>query len=102
MALTLLTPISTGVFISIGVLLLLFGSYLLYKTLKKRRNERRKQKFFKRNGGLLLQQQLSSNEGTIDKGKLFTAKELEKATDHFNENLILGRGGQGTVYRHVT
>lgn len=55
--------------------------------------------FFKRNGGLLLQQQLSSNEGTIDKGKLFTAKELEKATDHFNENRILGRGGQGTVYK---
>lgn len=55
--------------------------------------------FFKRNGGLLLQQQLSSNEGIIDKAKLFTAKELEKATDHFNENRILGRGGQGTVYK---
>ncbi|PHU25665.1 putative wall-associated receptor kinase-like 11 [Capsicum chinense] len=55
--------------------------------------------FFKRNGGLLLQQQLSSNEGIINKAKLFTAKELEKATDHFNENHILGRGGQGTVYK---
>ncbi|KAH0696745.1 hypothetical protein KY290_014142 [Solanum tuberosum] len=89
-----------SVFISIGVLLLLFGSYLLYKTVKKRRNKRKRQRFFKRNGGLLLQQQLSSNnEGTIDKGKLFTAKELEKATDHFNENRILGRGGQGTVYK---
>lgn len=98
--LTLVTPISAGVCISIGVLLLLLGSYLLYKTVKKRENKRQRQRFFKRNGGLLLQQQLSSNnEGTIDKGKLFTARELEKATDHFNENRILGRGGQGTVYK---
>ncbi|KAJ8545187.1 hypothetical protein K7X08_017770 [Anisodus acutangulus] len=93
------TIILLSVFISIGVLLLLFGSYLLYKTFKRRRNKRQKQMFFKLNGGLLLQQQLSSNEGTIDKAKLFTAKELEKATDHFNENRILGRGGQGTVYK---
>lgn len=93
------TIILTSVFVSIGLLLLLFGSYLLYKTLKKRRKKIQKQKFFKRNGGLLLQQQLSSNEATIDKGKLFSAKELEKATDHFNENRILGRGGQGTVYK---
>ncbi|PHT89824.1 putative wall-associated receptor kinase-like 11 [Capsicum annuum] len=91
--------ISLSVFLSIGVLLLLFGSYLLYKTFKKRREKRQKQMFFKRNGGLLLQQQLSSNEGIINKAKLFTAKELEKATDHFNENHILGRGGQGTVYK---
>ncbi|CAN4081827.1 unnamed protein product [Withania somnifera] len=88
-----------SVFISIGVLLLLFGSYLSYKTFKKRREKRQKQMFFKRNGGLLLEQQLSSKEGIIDKAKLFTAKELEKATDHFNENRILGRGGQGTVYK---
>lgn len=33
------------------------------------------------------------------KSKLFTSKELEKATDHFNENRILGQGGQGTVYK---
>ncbi|XP_009627286.1 wall-associated receptor kinase-like 1 [Nicotiana tomentosiformis] len=93
------TIILLSVFLSIGVLLILFGSYLLYKTFKKRRNKRQKQMFFKRNGGLLLQQQLSSNEGIIDKAKLFTAKELEKATDYFNENRILGRGGQGTVYK---
>ncbi|KAJ0717717.1 putative protein kinase RLK-Pelle-WAK family [Helianthus annuus] len=56
--------------------------------------------FFKRNGGLLLQQQMSSGDnGNVEKTKLFTSKELENATDHFNENRILGQGGQGTVYK---
>ncbi|XAR59627.1 Non-specific serine/threonine protein kinase [Bertholletia excelsa] len=60
---------------------------------------RRKEKFFKRNGGLLLQQQLSSSDGTVEKTKVFNSKELEKATDHYNEVRILGQGGQGTVYK---
>lgn len=47
----------------------------------------------------MLQQQLSSNEGNINKTKLFTFKELEKATDRYNENRILGKGGQGMVYK---
>ncbi|GLU21934.1 hypothetical protein SLE2022_380420 [Rubroshorea leprosula] len=55
--------------------------------------------FFKQNGGLLLQQQLSSTEGNIGKTKIFSIKELERATDHFNRNRILGQGGQGTVYK---
>ncbi|ESR40351.1 hypothetical protein CICLE_v10025047mg [Citrus x clementina] len=37
--------------------------------------------------------------GTVEKTKLFTSKELEKATDYFNLNRILGQGGQGTVYK---
>ncbi|KAK2987292.1 hypothetical protein RJ640_024655 [Escallonia rubra] len=59
-----------------------------------------REKFFKRNGGLLLKQQLSSGEeGTVEKTKVFTSKELEKATDHYHESRILGQGGQGTVYK---
>ncbi|GKV49556.1 hypothetical protein SLEP1_g56298 [Rubroshorea leprosula] len=49
--------------------------------------------------GLLLQQQLSSTEGNIERTKIFSTKELEKATDNFNSNRILGQGGQGTVYK---
>ncbi|KAH9751012.1 Wall-associated receptor kinase-like 17 [Citrus sinensis] len=44
-------------------------------------------------------QQLTSSDGSIDRCKLFTTKELDKATDHFNVNRILGQGGQGTVYK---
>ncbi|KDO45148.1 hypothetical protein CISIN_1g042371mg, partial [Citrus sinensis] len=65
----------------------------------KREDIKLKEKFFKRNGGLVLQQQLTSSDGSIDRCKLFTTKELDKATDHFNVNRILGQGGQGTVYK---
>ncbi|KAH6801422.1 hypothetical protein C2S52_001886 [Perilla frutescens var. hirtella] len=37
--------------------------------------------------------------GTLERTKLFLAKELEKATDNFNTSRILGQGGQGTVYK---
>jgi serine/threonine protein kinase len=47
----------------------------------------------------LLQQQLSSHEANVENTKLFNSKDLEKATDHFNVNRILGQGGQGTVYK---
>jgi serine/threonine protein kinase len=55
--------------------------------------------FFRRNGGLLLQHQLSSQDENVESTKLFNSKDLEKATDHFNVNRILGQGGHGTVYK---
>nr|GMD97394.1 wall-associated receptor kinase-like 1 [Ipomoea batatas] len=88
-----------GVSASFGFLLLLWACFILYKAIKKRKIKKLRKKFFKRNGGLLLQQQLLTKEGTIEKAKIFTASELDKATDHFNANRIVGRGGQGTVYK---
>ena len=60
---------------------------------------KQKKMFFKRNGGLLLEQQLSSGEVNVEKIKLFRSQELEKSTDNFNSDRILGQGGQGTVYK---
>ncbi|XP_021772379.1 wall-associated receptor kinase-like 8 [Chenopodium quinoa] len=88
-----------GFSLGMGLMVLLFGSYGLYRVLKKRREIRNKSDYFKRNGGLLLQQQLCSSEGAHQSTKVFSVTELEKATDNFNKNRILGQGGQGTVYK---
>ncbi|XP_052476841.1 wall-associated receptor kinase-like 3 isoform X1 [Gossypium raimondii] len=94
-----LTSIIVGCSTGIGTLFLLLATWSMYKVLKRKQKIMLKQKYFKRNGGLLLQQHLSGNEGNVEKIKLFTSKEMEKATNHYNENRILGQGGQGTVYK---
>ncbi|KAL0394088.1 UNVERIFIED_CONTAM: Wall-associated receptor kinase-like 2 [Sesamum latifolium] len=92
------TALYTGLPIGAGLFILLAVSFWLYKYLRKRRVKQLKQSIFKRNGGLLLQQHMSADL-VLGKMKIFTSKELEKATDRFNESRILGRGGQGTVYK---
>ncbi|KAK7303593.1 hypothetical protein RJT34_14503 [Clitoria ternatea] len=88
-----------GVSSSLGSIILLLGIWWLYKVVRKRMIQKRKEKFFKQNGGLLLQQRMTSTEGNVDKVILFNLNDLEKATDHFNTNRIIGKGGQGTVYK---
>ncbi|CAL1390748.1 unnamed protein product [Linum trigynum] len=90
-----------GVTLGFSLLLPLFGLWWLYKALKRRKKKKLKQKFFKRNGGLLLQKQLSSSgeSGVVQKLRLFTSKELEKATNNYNVSRLLGQGAQGTVYK---
>lgn len=81
--------------------LIVLISFWSYKVLKKRSIKQIKQKVFKRNRGLLLQQKTSGHghDIVLEKMRIYTSKELEKATDRFNESRILGRGGQGTVYK---
>ncbi|XP_039172749.1 wall-associated receptor kinase-like 1 [Eucalyptus grandis] len=89
-----------GIGTGIGAIVLFLLCWWSCKYIRRRREAKLKQKFFVRNGGFLLQQRLSSiQDNHVKKGKLFTSTELDKATDHFNENRILGRGGQGTVYK---
>ncbi|KAL8166251.1 hypothetical protein V2J09_007750 [Rumex salicifolius] len=88
-----------GLSISFGIVLLVLVLYGLYRFVKRRREMKQRAKNFKRNGGLLLQQQLLSKEGVVERTRIFSMAELDKATDHFNENRILGQGGQGTVYK---
>ncbi|KAK6157615.1 hypothetical protein DH2020_011863 [Rehmannia glutinosa] len=84
---------------ALGAIILLLASWMSTKAIRKKIKANRKHKFFKRNGGLLLQQQLSTTHNSLDKTKLFSSKELAQATDRYNENRILGRGGQGTAYK---
>ncbi|PKI34070.1 hypothetical protein CRG98_045527 [Punica granatum] len=79
----------------------------MYILMEKRREAKLKEKFFKRIGGLIMQR-LSSPDGNVEKSKLFNSKELEMATDHFNQDRILGKGGQvyefipnGTLYQYL-
>ncbi|PON56428.1 Wall-associated receptor kinase [Parasponia andersonii] len=92
-------PILIGVGSGLGALFLIVGSWVLFKVIQRRKEIQRKKKFFERNGGLSFQQQLSSNQVNVEKTMLFKSEELEKATDRFNVNRILGQGGQGTVYK---
>ena len=46
-----------------------------------------------------MKQQISSTKGNVETTKLFTSTELEKATDEYNVDRIIGQGGLGTVYK---
>nr|XP_043637461.1 wall-associated receptor kinase-like 8 [Erigeron canadensis] len=82
----------------LGTIMLVFAIWMS-KVIQERKDKKSREQFFKRNGGLLLQQHISNGEDAIEGTRMFCAKELEKATDQYNNNRIVGRGGQGTVYK---
>ncbi|KAL6651317.1 hypothetical protein ACP70R_010242 [Stipagrostis hirtigluma subsp. patula] len=71
--------------------------------MKKREVGTKRAELFRKNGGLLLQQKFSviTSQGEGLSAKIFSAEELETATNNYNESRILGRGGQGTVYKGI-
>jgi serine/threonine protein kinase len=78
---------------------MLVVSSWLYFVHKKRKLIRLKESFFRQNGGLILKQQLSKQQGSKETAKIFTADELKKATNNYDESRIIGQGGFGTVYK---
>ncbi|XP_012848336.1 PREDICTED: wall-associated receptor kinase-like 8 [Erythranthe guttata] len=84
-----------GIGSGLGALIFFWGGWRFTKFIIKKIKANRKRELFKKK----LQQHLSSSDNGLDKTKLFRFKELAKATDHYNVNRILGRGGQGTVYK---
>ncbi|KNA16208.1 hypothetical protein SOVF_091140 [Spinacia oleracea] len=97
-----LKKIILGLGISLGSMLLLLASWYLYSFLKRRRIVKQRAAHFERNGGLLLQQQMSSSdENVVARMKIFTVEELERATDNFNKDRILGQGGQAGALTYL-
>ncbi|XP_075650551.1 wall-associated receptor kinase 2-like [Castanea sativa] len=93
--------ISLTIGISVGLLLLFVGGSWIYWGLQKRKLIKLREKFFQQNGGLLLQQKLSNHKGSVETGKIYSAEELKKATNNYDESRVLGRGGYGTVYKGI-
>ncbi|CAA7026033.1 unnamed protein product [Microthlaspi erraticum] len=94
------TSVLQGVLIGLGVLFSVLAILGMYKLVKKRKKIIRSKNFFKRNGGLLLKQQLTTTkDGNVEMSRIFTSKELKKATYNFSVDRVLGQGGQGTVYK---
>ncbi|XP_073044528.1 wall-associated receptor kinase 2-like [Primulina eburnea] len=86
---------------SIGLLSIFTGITWIYFGVKKRKIVKMREKYFHKNGGILLKQQTSSIEGGSESSKIFSAEELEKATNKYSEDRIIGRGGYGTVYKGI-
>ncbi|KMT14782.1 hypothetical protein BVRB_4g075470 [Beta vulgaris subsp. vulgaris] len=94
-----LKKITLGLGISLGAMLLLLVGWWMSSVIRKRRIKKQKATNFKRNGGFLLQQHMATDESAVARIKIYTFDELERATDHFNEDRVLGKGGQGIVYK---
>nr|CAD1845097.1 unnamed protein product [Ananas comosus var. bracteatus] len=82
-----------------AVALIFLGSLWIYWLLKKLRLGRLKRKYFMQNGGLLLQQRITSARRAT--ARIFTIEELERATNGFSKDRVIGRGGYGTVYKGI-
>ncbi|KAA8538492.1 hypothetical protein F0562_028137 [Nyssa sinensis] len=91
--------IKLAVGLAIGSTALLVGISWLYFGFKKRKLDNMRKTFFEQNGGPKLQKLLVGREGSTESIRIFTAKELEKASNNYDRSRILGRGGYGTVYK---
>ncbi|XP_054819308.1 putative wall-associated receptor kinase-like 16 [Prosopis cineraria] len=84
--------------VAVALLVVLTVLFALCWAQKKRSLRQLRKRNFEQNGGNLLLQQFSQRQYT-ERAKIFTEDELKNATNNFDESRILGRGGQGTVYK---
>ncbi|KAL4566026.1 hypothetical protein LXL04_030135 [Taraxacum kok-saghyz] len=76
-----------------------FITFIIYWGLKQRQIMKSREVFFKKNGGLILQKVLFESKQPSHIAKIFSARDLEKATNNFHKTNIVGQGGYGTVYK---
>ncbi|TVU15209.1 hypothetical protein EJB05_38716, partial [Eragrostis curvula] len=83
--------------VTIGFLVLMIFFSFGYMVLQKRKLNKVKQDYFSQHGGLLLFERMKSERGLSF--TVFTEAELIKATDNYDKSRVIGRGGNGTVYK---
>ncbi|XP_019199664.1 PREDICTED: wall-associated receptor kinase 3-like [Ipomoea nil] len=88
-----------GLGVSLGTITLLISGFCVYFGYRRRKSVRMKEKCFRENGGLILQQKIAQGTSSSGTTKIFTAEELKKATNNYDQTRIVGEGGFGIVYR---
>ncbi|KAJ4776135.1 Wall-associated kinase family protein [Rhynchospora pubera] len=83
-----------------SIFILTAAIFWWYMSFQKRKLIEMRAKFFRQNGGNLLKERYDS-KGIDSTRKIFTTEQLQKATDNYNENRVLGHGGFGTVYKGI-
>ncbi|XP_019199662.1 PREDICTED: putative wall-associated receptor kinase-like 16 isoform X2 [Ipomoea nil] len=85
--------------VSLGTIMLLITSFCLYLGYRRRKSVQIKEKFFRENGGFILQQRIAQGGVSSGTTRIFTAEELKKATNNYDQARIIGQGGFGIVYK---
>ncbi|CAL9073631.1 unnamed protein product [Musa textilis] len=88
-----------------GLIFLLISGMCIYVIFQRRKFIKIKEKYFKEHGGWILLEEIKTKEKYFREQGLsfmmFAKEELEKATEKYDRNRVLGRGGHGTVYKGV-
>ncbi|XP_065036833.1 putative wall-associated receptor kinase-like 16 [Musa acuminata AAA Group] len=98
-------PSSTKVAIGTGsgLIFLLISGMCIYVILQRRKLIKIKERYFREHGGWILLEEIKAKERSFrEQGlafKIFAKEELEKATEKYDQNRVLGRGGHGIVYK---
>nr|XP_017250451.1 PREDICTED: wall-associated receptor kinase 2-like isoform X1 [Daucus carota subsp. sativus] len=88
--------------LSFGCFFLFVGTICVYCIIMIRKHTQLREKFFEQNGGLLLKQQSNAMDGSgVEPTKLFTDKELKKATNNYSSDRIIGQGAYGIVFKGI-
>ncbi|CAL9779371.1 unnamed protein product, partial [Musa acuminata subsp. burmannicoides] len=96
---------STMTFVLDGLIFLLISGMCIYVIFQRRKFIKIKERYFREHGGWILLEEIKAKERYFrEQGlafKIFAKEELEKATEKYDQNRVLGRGGHGTVYKGV-
>ncbi|CAD5191243.1 unnamed protein product, partial [Musa acuminata subsp. malaccensis] len=86
-----------------GLIFLLISGMCIYVIFQRRKFIKIKERYFREHGGWILLEEIKAKERYFrEQGlafKIFVKEELEKATEKYDQNRVLGRGGHGTVYK---